>query len=79
MAVVMRDGAIVAAAGVGIGIGVAWWTGRLVAGYVFNVSARDPLVLGLSAAVVALLAIMATFVPARRAASVELARALHGQ
>jgi len=73
---VMRDGVGVAAAGVAIGIGLAWWTGRLVAGYVFDVSARDPMVLGLSAAIVAILAILATFVPARRAASLELARAL---
>jgi putative ABC transport system permease protein len=76
VASVMRDGAGAAAAGVAIGIGVAWWTGRLVAGYVFDVNARDPLVLGLSAAIVALLAILATFVPARRAASLELAQAL---
>jgi putative ABC transport system permease protein len=76
LAAVMRDGAGIAAVGVAIGIGVAWWTGRLVAGYVFDVSARDPLVLGLSAAIVAVLAMLATFVPARRAASLELARAL---
>jgi putative ABC transport system permease protein len=72
----MRDGVDVAAAGVAIGIGLAWWTGRLVAGYVFDVSALDPMVLGLSAAIVTILAILATFVPARRAASLELARAL---
>jgi putative ABC transport system permease protein len=73
---VMRDGAIVAAAGVAIGSGIAWWTGRLVSTYVFNVSARDPMVLGISAATVAVLAMIATFVPARRAASTGLARAL---
>ena len=79
IAAVMRDGAIVAAAGVGIGVAIAWWTGRLVAGYIFDVSARDPLVLGLSVAVVAILTTVATFVPAYRAASVELARALRGE
>jgi hypothetical protein len=54
--------------GVAIGLGVTWWTGRLVAGYVFDVSARDPRVLGLSATIVAILAMLATLVPARRAA-----------
>jgi hypothetical protein len=68
-----------AAAGVAIGTGLAWWTGRLVAGYVFDVSGRDPLVLGLSAAIVASVAMLATLVPARRAASPELARALRGE
>jgi putative ABC transport system permease protein len=79
VATVMRDGAGVAAAGVVIGTGLAWWTGRLVAGYVFDVSGRDPLVLGLSAAIVAGVAMLATLVPARRAASPELARALRGE
>ena len=79
VATVMRDGAGVAAAGVAIGTGLAWWTGRLVAGYVFDVSAHDPLVLGLSAAIVAILALLATLVPARRAAALELAHALRGE
>jgi putative ABC transport system permease protein len=73
---VLREGAGVAAIGLAIGIVVAWWTGRLVAGYVFGVSASDPIVLGVSAAIVGSLAIAATFLPARRAATLELARAL---
>jgi putative ABC transport system permease protein len=79
VATVMRDGARVAAAGVAIGTGLAWWTGRLVAGYVFDVSARDPLVLGLSAAIVAVLTVLAMLVPARRAAALPLASALRGE
>jgi ABC-type lipoprotein release transport system permease subunit len=43
---------------------------------VFDVSARDPFVLGSSAAIVGLLAVAATPLPARRAASLDLARAL---
>lgn len=76
VAKVLREGAVVAVIGSAIGIVVAWWTGRLVAGYVFDVSARDPLVLSASAAIVSILAIAATFLPARRAAALELARAL---
>lgn len=73
---VLREGAVVAAAGVAIGTATAWWMGRLVSSYVFNVSARDPIVLGLSAAAVAVLAVLATFIPARRAATAGLAQAL---
>jgi ABC-type lipoprotein release transport system permease subunit len=40
------------------------------------VSAHDPVVLGLSALIVALFAIVATFLPARRGAMLELAQAL---
>ena len=76
LATVVREGTGVALIGMAIGIVVAWWTGRLVAGYVFDVSAHDPLVLGASAAIVGFLAIAATVLPARRAATLELARAL---
>ena len=73
---ILREGAGVALIGLVIGIVVAWWTGRLVAGYVFDVGAGDPLVLGASAAIVGVLAVAATFLPARRAATLELTRAL---
>jgi ABC-type antimicrobial peptide transport system permease subunit len=76
LAKVLREGSGFALIGVVVGIVVAWWTGRLVAGYVFDVSAKDPLVLGASAAIVGLLAVAATLLPARRAAMLELARAL---
>ncbi len=79
VATVMRDSAGVVATGVAIGTVVAWWTGDLVASYVFDVSASDPLVLAFSAGLVALFAILATLVPARRAASPELARTLRGE
>jgi ABC-type antimicrobial peptide transport system permease subunit len=76
LAKVVGEGAGVALIGLGIGVGIAWWTGRLVAGYVFEVSARDPLVLAASAVIVGALAVAATLLPARRAAMLELARAL---
>jgi putative ABC transport system permease protein len=76
LAKVLRESAGVALIGLAIGIVVAWWTGRLVAGYLFDVSARDPLVLGASAAIVGFLAVAATFLPARRATVLELARTL---
>lgn len=78
LATVVREAGGLVAGGLLAGVGVAWWTGRLVSGYIFEVSARDPFVLGFSAAIVAVLALFATLVPARRAASVQLARALRG-
>jgi putative ABC transport system permease protein len=76
LAAVMRDGVPSAAAGIALGGALAWWTGRLLAGYLFEVAPRDPIVLGGSAAIVAVLVIAATLLPARRAATLELARAL---
>jgi ABC-type antimicrobial peptide transport system permease subunit len=73
---VMRDGARLTLAGLAIGLGVAWWTGTLLGAYVFDVAALDPAVLGGSAGAVAVLAALSTALPARRAAVVELSRAL---
>ena len=76
LAKVLREGAGATLAGLAIGVVVAWWTGRLIGGYVFGVSARDPLVLGASTAIVGLLAVAATLLPAWRAAMLHPARAL---
>jgi ABC-type lipoprotein release transport system permease subunit len=50
--------------------------GRLMSGYVYQVSAANAIVLGGSALVVTVVALAAALAPARRAASVEPARAL---
>jgi predicted permease len=76
IATVMRDAIPSAAVGIVLGGALAWWTGRLLAGYLFGVAARDPMVLGGSAAIVAVLLLAATLLPARHAATLELARAL---
>ncbi len=66
---VMAGGAWAGGAGVIGGLLVAWWTGRLVRQYVFEVSAADPFVLLGSAAAVGCVALAATLLPARRAAT----------
>jgi putative ABC transport system permease protein len=78
LATVLREGGSLVAGGLLVGVSVTWWTGRLVSGYIFDVSARDPFVLGFSAAIVAVLALLATLIPARRATSLQSARALRG-
>jgi putative ABC transport system permease protein len=79
LAMVVRDGGGLIAGGLLAGIGVSWWTGHLISAYIFDVSARDPFVLGFSVAIVAMLAFAATLIPARRATSLQLARALRGE
>jgi ABC-type antimicrobial peptide transport system permease subunit len=73
---VMTDGARLTVAGLALGVATAWWMGTLAGAYVFDVAPRDPAVLGGAAAVVGLVAAVATLVPARRAAALELTRAL---
>jgi ABC-type antimicrobial peptide transport system permease subunit len=75
---VMADGARLTAAGLALGVAIAWWMGALAGGYVFDIAPRDPAVLGGAALVVAVVAVLATLVPARRASVVELTRAIKG-
>jgi predicted permease len=65
--------------GVAIGLPVALWAGGLIASGLYEVSARDPLVLGAATAVLIAIAMLASAVPARRAASVDPMRALREQ
>lgn len=74
--IVLSQGAGMAAMGIALGLLLAWWTGRLLGGYVYEVNAADPLVLGSSAVLIALVALAATLIPAARACRAELARAL---
>lgn len=73
---VMRHGAALTGAGVALGLLLAWWTGGLVAAYVYEVATLDPLVLGGSVLSVVLVALAATHLLARRAAAISPSRAL---
>lgn len=71
LALVMRHAALLSGAGLAIGIGVALIVTRLTQGMLFGISARDPLTFGGVVAVLALVALVACYVPARRAARVD--------
>jgi ABC-type antimicrobial peptide transport system permease subunit len=76
---VLRQGAVLAAAGVVLGLAAAAAGGRLVAGMLFGVSARDPVVFGAVAALLGAVALAASYVPARRAAAVDPVEVLRGE
>jgi ABC-type antimicrobial peptide transport system permease subunit len=76
---VARQGVIVAALGVAGGIAAATSLARTLGALLFDVTAFDPLVLTLSMIFVLALAVAASFVPSRRAASVDPAFALRAE
>jgi len=76
---VLRHGAALTAVGVVLGMGAALAGGKLVAGLLFGVSARDPAVFAAVAALLAAIALAASYVPARRAAAVNPAEVLRGE
>jgi ABC-type antimicrobial peptide transport system permease subunit len=62
--------------GFAVGIPVALAGGRLVANQLYGVKSHDPLVLVLATGVLAACALLAGFIPARRAASIDPMEAL---
>jgi putative ABC transport system permease protein len=73
---VLGEGARLAAAGVGVGLVLSFALTRLIASLLFGVSASDPLTFLLVAAILCAVALLASYIPARRAMRVDPAVAL---
>ena len=76
---VLGDGMRLAAAGVGLGLGAAFAISRLLASQLPGVSATDPVAFGGMAVAVASIALLATWIPARRAARIDPMTALKAE
>ncbi|MBO0858827.1 MAG: FtsX-like permease family protein, partial [Chloracidobacterium sp.] len=68
---VLADGMRLAAAGAAIGLGVSFALTRLTSGLLFGVSASDPLSLAGVTLLLITVALVACFIPARRATKVD--------
>ena len=73
---VVGSGARIAAAGVAIGLALSWFAARTLEGMVFGVGVRDVLTFATGSAVLVVVALLASWIPARRAARLEPARVL---
>jgi len=76
---VVGSGVKLAVAGCVIGLAGAWAASHLLQRFLFGVRAFDPLVLAVAAAVLLLLTAVASLLPARRAASVDMTQALRAE
>jgi len=76
MGLVLRQGAVMALVGIGFGLLLAWVSLRGLASLLFEVGPLDPLALTGSVALVLVVALLAAFVPARRACRLNLMTAL---
>jgi predicted permease len=79
MQLILISGAKLAAIGCGIGLVGAAAASGLLRSFLFGVSPFDPLVLTMAAIAVLLLALAASALPARRAASIDPMQALRGE
>jgi putative ABC transport system permease protein len=68
---VLKQGMALAAGGVALGVILALLLGQMVSTLLFGVSGRDPLTLAGVSAVLAIVALAACYIPARRAARVD--------
>jgi putative ABC transport system permease protein len=68
---VLKQGMALAAGGVALGVILALLLGQMVSTLLFGVSGRDPLTLAGVSAVLAIVALVACYIPARRAARVD--------
>jgi predicted permease len=74
---VMRDGARITVLGIFVGLAGTMAMARLMAGLLYGVGATDPMVVGAVAILLVTVALVATWLPARRAAGVNPAAALN--
>ena len=73
---VLGEGALLVALGLLVGVPGVYFAGRLLAGILIGVSPYDVATLGATAAGLALVALIACWVPARRVAGIEPAKSL---
>jgi ABC-type antimicrobial peptide transport system permease subunit len=73
---VMKEVSWLVAAGAGIGLAIAWLVSRYVASQLFGVRANDPLVFAGATIALALVALTAGYLPARRASRIDPIKAL---
>jgi len=75
----MRQGVIQTALGVGVGVLLSLGVGRVLAQILYEVSPSDPFALISSSLLLAIAALLACFLPARRATHVEPLQALRAE
>lgn len=73
---VMKQGATLGLLGAAAGLGLAYFSGKIVSSKVYAINAADPLILSLAAVLITVITLLATTIPAARAARVSPTNAL---
>jgi len=76
---ILRQALVFALAGVFVGVVLALWTSTYISSQLYGLTSRDPATLAGTALVLVIVAVLAGYLPARRAALVDPAGALKGE
>lgn len=76
---VMKQGATLGLAGAAIGVGLAFFSGQVISNRVYAIRASDPLILTIATVLITAMTVVATLIPAARAARLNPANALQSQ
>jgi ABC-type antimicrobial peptide transport system permease subunit len=76
---VLREAVLLLAVGLAVGLGLAAWAGQAAASLVYGLQPRDPVTLGGAAALLAGVALFASYGPARKASRLEPMDALRDE
>ena len=79
LGLILREVTWLVLAGIGAGVAAALAASRLVSGMLFGLSANDPATIAVSASILFGVAILAGWVPARRASSIDPMTALRSE
>jgi putative ABC transport system permease protein len=71
MQLVLREGLTVAAVGIAMGLAAALGLSRVMAGYVYGIKSTDPLTFAVASLLLMAVALLASYIPARRATKAD--------
>jgi predicted permease len=76
LGLILREGMILAGVGIGIGLAIAWGLTRVLRSLLFGITPTDPATFVCAAILLTMVALLASYFPARRAAKIDPMEAL---
>jgi len=76
---VMKQGAMLGLGGAGIGLVLAWISGKIISNRVYEIRASDPVILVVATLLITAIAFLATTIPATRASRLNPASTLRSE